>query len=129
MLDGTVDGTLFGGYLAALADATAGHAMATTLGDQEGFATADLHISYHRPVRGGPLRFEGVVISRGRQIGHVEVRFTSQSGDLVATAHATEVVTVGARRRGHGRPSRAPHRPGWTWTGRREPAGHGRRGR
>jgi uncharacterized protein (TIGR00369 family) len=96
------DRTLFGGYLAALADATAGHAMATTLGDDEGFATADLHISYHRPVRGGRLRFEGVVQSRGRQIGHVEVRFTSHDGELVATAHATEVVTTGPRRRGLG---------------------------
>jgi uncharacterized protein (TIGR00369 family) len=96
------DGTLFGGYLAALADATAGHAMATTLGNEEGFATADLHVSYHRPVRGGRLRFEGVVLSRGRQIGHVEVQFTSQDGDLVATAHATEVVTAGPRRRGLG---------------------------
>src|SRR5215469_1720844 len=46
------DGALFGGYLPALADATAGHAMATTLGDGEGFATADFRISYHRPVRG-----------------------------------------------------------------------------
>jgi uncharacterized protein (TIGR00369 family) len=96
------DGTLFGGYLAALADATAGHAMATTLSDEEGFATADLHISYHRPVRGGRLRFEGVVLTRGRQIGHVEVRFTSHVGDLVATARATEVVTAGPRRRGLG---------------------------
>jgi uncharacterized protein (TIGR00369 family) len=96
------DGALFGGYLAALADATAGHAMATTLGSEEGFATADLHISYHRPVRGGRLRFEGVVVSRGRQIGHVEVQFTGHDGDLVATARATEVVTAGPRRRGLG---------------------------
>jgi len=35
-----LDGALFGGYLAALADATAGHAVATTLGAEEGFATA-----------------------------------------------------------------------------------------
>src|SRR6266567_2452493 len=96
------DRTLFGGYLAALADATAGHAMATTLGNEEGCTTADLHISYHRPVRGGRLRFEGVVLSRGRQIGHVEVQFASHDGDLVATAHATEVVTAGPRRRGLG---------------------------
>jgi uncharacterized protein (TIGR00369 family) len=96
------DGTLFGGYLAALADATAGHAMATTLSSDEGFATADLHVSYHRPVRSGRLRFEGVVLSRGRQIGHVEVRITSHDGDLVATALATEVVTAGPRRRGLG---------------------------
>ena len=87
------DGALFGGYLAALADATAGHAVATTLDSEEGFATADLHISYYRPVRGGRLRFEGVVVSRGRQIGHVEVRFTSEAGDVLATARATEVVT------------------------------------
>jgi uncharacterized protein (TIGR00369 family) len=96
------DGALFGGYLAALADATAGHAVATTLDDNEGFATADLHISYHRPVRGGRLRFEGVVVHRGRQVAHVEVRFTGQDGGPLATAHATEVVTRGARRRGLG---------------------------
>ena len=96
------DGALFGGYLAALADATAGHAVATTLDDEEGFATADLYISYYRSVRGGRLRFEGVVVSRGRQIGHVEVRFTSEDGDVLATARATEVVTRGARRRGLG---------------------------
>jgi len=89
--------------------------MATTLGNEEGFATADLHISYHRPVRDGRLRFEGVVLSRGRQIGHVEVRFTSHDGDLVATAHATEVVTAGPRRRGLGASSDrvAPRSAGW----------------
>ena len=96
------DGALFGGYLAALADATAGHAVATTLDDEEGFAIAVLYISYYRSVRGGRLRFEGVVVSRGRQIGHVEVRFTSEAGDVLATARATEVVTRGARRRGLG---------------------------
>jgi uncharacterized protein (TIGR00369 family) len=96
------DGTLFGGFLAALADATAGHALATTLDGEEGFATADLHISYHRPVRDGRLRFEGVVLDRGRQVGHVEVRFTGQDGRRVATALATEVVTRGPRRRGLG---------------------------
>jgi acyl-coenzyme A thioesterase PaaI-like protein len=76
--------------------------MATTLGNEEGFATADLHISYLRPVRGCRLRFEGVVLSRGRQVGHVEVQFTSYDGELVARAHATEVVTAGPRRRGLG---------------------------
>jgi hypothetical protein len=30
--------------------------MATTLGNEEGFAPADLHISYYRPMRGGRLR-------------------------------------------------------------------------
>lgn len=85
-------GALFGGYLAALADSVVGLAMLSVLGDNEMFTTADLRISFFRPVSGGTLSFAAEVLNRGRRMAHVEVVFTNDDDKVVAKATATQVV-------------------------------------
>lgn len=85
-------GAVFGGYLAALADSFLSLAMFSTLADDEMFTTADLRISFFRPVSEGRLNIEATVIHRGRRMGQVEASFTTPDGKLAARATATEVV-------------------------------------
>ena len=86
-------GAVFGGYLAALADSFVGLAMMTTLEDGEWFTTADLRISYFRPVVGGRLDIAAEVINRGRRMAHVEVVFVNDDDKVAAKATATQVIT------------------------------------
>src|SRR5712671_6289900 len=58
-------GTLHGGVLCDLADATMGIAFATTLEPEESFTTMDLRIDFFRPVWKARLRSEAHVIHRG----------------------------------------------------------------
>lgn len=86
-------GALFGGYLAALADETAGLAALSVLEDGETFATSDLRLSPMRAVREGTIRIEATVIHRGRSTIHVEVEFRREDGSLTAKASAIQLVT------------------------------------
>ena len=56
---------VFGGYLATLIDSLGGLAFMSSLEDSESFATANLNVSFFRPVSQGTVRIEGVVIHRG----------------------------------------------------------------
>lgn len=85
-------GALFGGYLAAIADSAVGLATMTVLEDDETFTTADLRVSFFRPVTGGTLRTEANVVHRGRRMVHVEVTFERDDGKLAGRAIATQVV-------------------------------------
>ncbi len=85
-------GALFAGYLAALADSVVGLAALSVLQDNEMFTTADLRISFFRPVTGGRLSFASEVLNRGRRMAHVEVVFTNDEDKVVAKATATQVI-------------------------------------
>lgn len=88
----TLAGTLFGGYLAALADSFVGLAMTTTLADDETFTTSDLRISFFRPVATGTLEIAAEVLNRGRRMAHVECVFVNDADKIVAKATATQVL-------------------------------------
>ena len=85
-------GALFGGYLAALADSIVGLACLSVLTDNEMFTTADLRISFFRPVSGGTLSYGGEVLNRGRRMAHCEVTFTNDEDKVVAKATATQAI-------------------------------------
>lgn len=88
----TAAGTLFGGYIAALADNFVGFAMMTTLEDDEWFTTSDLRIAFFRPVSGGTIDWASEVLHRGRRQGHVEAVFVNDDDKLIAKATATQVI-------------------------------------
>ena len=83
---------VFGGYLATLIDSLGGLAFMSSLGDSESFATANLNVSFFRPVSQGTVRIEGVVIHRGRRMGQVDVTCQDGSGRLIARGVITQVV-------------------------------------
>jgi len=90
MLSGV--GTIFGGYIAALADSYVGLAMFTVLTPDEIFTTADLRVSFFRPVVDGTLHIAAEVLNRGRRMAHVECIFVNDDDKVVAKATATQVI-------------------------------------
>ena len=89
-------GAVFGGYLAALTDEIAGMTALSVLGAGETFGTSELRVSPLRALRGGEVRIEGRVISRGRSAIHVEVEFHREDGTLAAKGSAIQVLSRAA---------------------------------
>lgn len=82
--------SVFGGYLATLADQTCSFALMTMLPDEQNFTTADLNLHFFRPVTGGKLYCRGEVLNLSRSQAYVEAVFTNDAGKLVLKARAVE---------------------------------------
>jgi uncharacterized protein (TIGR00369 family) len=87
-------GTVHGGFSATLLDSCMGLAILSTLEKGLGQTTLEFKISLVRPItpQTGPIRAEGVMLSRGRRIGTAEGRITDQQGRLLA--HGTTTCLV-----------------------------------
>ncbi|MDN7179025.1 PaaI family thioesterase [Caballeronia sp. SEWSISQ10-4 2] len=87
-------GTVHGGYSAALLDSACGCAVHSCLSAEQGYTTIELKVSYHRPItiKTGPVRAEAKVISIGKRIAFTEGRLTDMSGRLYASATSTLLV-------------------------------------
>ncbi len=84
-------GTVHGGYAAALLDSCMGLAVQTTLEQGVAQTTVEFKITLVRPITPdtGPIRAEGVVLSRGRRIGTAEGRLTDRQGRLLVHGTTT----------------------------------------
>lgn len=83
-------GTVHGGLIALLADATMGRAVASTLADRSRQANFDLKVSFIGAARvGSVLRAYARMLHRGRRTGVAECRIEDDRGRLIATATAT----------------------------------------
>lgn len=87
------DGSMFGGYLAALADQMLAFAAMTVIEDPSAFRTTDLQIRFFKLGRAHPLLIEGRVVARSRQLISVEVEFRREDGELIAKATGQQLVT------------------------------------
>lgn len=87
------DGSMFGGYLAALADQILAFAAMTVIDEPCAFRTTDLQIRFFRLGRAHPLLIEGRVTSRSKSLIHIEVEFRREDGELVAKATGQQFVT------------------------------------
>jgi uncharacterized protein (TIGR00369 family) len=85
-------GTLHGGIMTDIADATMGIATATLLKDDESFTTLELKINFLRPVFQTELRAVGRVLHRGRSIAVAESVLKNSEGKEVARATATQMI-------------------------------------
>ena len=83
---------VFGGFIAALADRALGAVTISTLNDGEAFTTADLNVSFFRPVSSGILRIEARVIHRGRSLVQAEAEFYREDGKLSNKASAAQAI-------------------------------------
>lgn len=88
-------GAVFGGYIAALADRVLGTVTMTVLDDHESFTTADLNVSFFRPVSSGILTIDAKIIHRGRSLVQAEVEFVREDGKLSNKATATQAIIPG----------------------------------
>lgn len=89
----SVDGTMFGGYLAALADQAATFAAMTVVPGNCAFRTANLSIQFLKLTRGEPLIIDARVLAQSKQVIAVEADFRAENGDLIAKATAQQIVT------------------------------------
>ncbi len=84
-------GTVHGGFSATLLDSCMGLAVQSTLEQGLAQTTLEFKISLVRPItpETGPIKAEGVVLSRGRRIGTAEGRITDANGRLLAHGTTT----------------------------------------
>ena len=94
-------GTVHGGVIALLADATMGRAVASTLSDRSRQANFDLKVSFIGAARvGSLLEARAHLLHRGRRTGVAECRVEDDCGRLIATATATFAYRDAAEQRG-----------------------------
>ncbi|MCX7365996.1 MAG: PaaI family thioesterase [Alphaproteobacteria bacterium] len=87
-------GTVHGGFAATLLDSCMGLAIQSTLEKVLAQTTLEFKISLLRPITPdtGPIRAEGLVLTRGRRVGTAEGRITDGKGRLLA--HGTTTCLV-----------------------------------
>ena len=84
-------GTVHGGLTATLLDSCMGLAIQSTLEKGLSQTTLEFKISLVRPITPdtGPIKAEGLVLSRGRRVGTAEGRVTDGNGRLLAHGTTT----------------------------------------
>lgn len=83
------DGSMFGGYLAALADQMLAFAAMTVLPADHIYRTTNLAVSFFKVGR-GDMDIEAKVVSQSRQMIACRVTFKSPEGTLLAEASAQQ---------------------------------------
>jgi len=98
-----VDGSLFGGYIAALADQALAFAAMTVVPADRVFRTINLTVNFIRVGRAHPLAIEAVVVAQTRQMLTVRATLKREDGELIAEASAQQTLqSNGEVRRRHG---------------------------
>jgi uncharacterized protein (TIGR00369 family) len=84
-------GTVHGGLAATMLDSCMGLAIQSTLETGLSSTTLEFKISFLRPItpETGPIRAEGMVITRGRRVGTAEGRLTDSNGRLLVHGTTT----------------------------------------
>lgn len=85
------DGSLFGGYIAALADQILALAAMTVVPDGSAFRTVNLAVRFVKVGRDAPLAIEGRVVAQSRNLITVEADFR-QDEILIARADAQQML-------------------------------------
>ncbi|WP_343699513.1 PaaI family thioesterase [Caulobacter sp.] len=88
----TADGSLFGGYLDALADQVLAFAAMTVVPHDRLYRTVNLQLNFLKVGRGGPLAIEARVVAQTRQLITVRAEFRRQDGALIADATAQQIL-------------------------------------
>lgn len=88
----TADGSLFGGYLAALADQVLAFAAMSVVPHDRLYRTVNLQMNFLKVAREGPLAIEARVVARTRQLITVRAEFRREDGALIAEATAQQIV-------------------------------------
>jgi len=86
------DGTMFGGYLAALADQALAFAAMSVLPENHVFRTVGLNVQFFRASRNEQITIDARVVAQSRQLISTEAEFRNPSGDLLAKATAQQVL-------------------------------------
>ena len=87
-------GAVHGGWALTLIDSACGCAVHTELDAGVGYTTVETKVNFTRPIApdGGPVRCEGRVLSRGRQLATAEAFLRSAEGKLLAHGTSTLII-------------------------------------
>ena len=87
-------GAVHGGWALTLIDSACGCAVHTELDAGVGYTTVETKVNFTRPIDpdGGPIRCEGKVLSRGRQIATAEAFLRDAGGKLLAHGTSTLII-------------------------------------
>ena len=90
-------GAVHGGFALALIDSACGCAVHSELDAGIGYTTVETKVNFTRPIdpAGGPVRCEGRVLSRGRQIATAEAYLRSGDDKLLAHGTSTLIILAG----------------------------------
>jgi len=91
------DGTMFGGYLAALADQALAFAAMTVVPADAAFRTTNLQLNFVRIGRAEPLLIDARVAAATRQMITCRADIRRADGELVSEASAQQLVVALAR--------------------------------
>lgn len=89
----TADGSLFGGYLAALADQILAFAAMTVVPGDQLYRTVNLNMNFLKVGRDCPLAIEARVVAQTRRLITARAEFRREDGMLIAEATAQQIVT------------------------------------
>jgi uncharacterized protein (TIGR00369 family) len=90
-------GTIHGGVIASLADATCGLSIIPALNDNEMIMTAGLQVQYFAPVKNGDLIGHGILIRRGKRLAYAEATIFDDHGNLIAKGSASFMIMNGIK--------------------------------
>lgn len=92
-------GAVHGGWALTLIDSATGCAGLSLLPPGSGFTTIETKANFSRPITSdtGPVRVEGKVVSRGRQIISAEAKVINQEGKVLAHGTSTLMVVSAPR--------------------------------
>jgi uncharacterized protein (TIGR00369 family) len=85
------NGVVHGGAIASLVDTATAFAIISLLPPDERATTADLTISYLRPLRNGRAHSTARVVRAGRRLIVVSAELVDDAGELIATALTTYI--------------------------------------
>jgi uncharacterized protein (TIGR00369 family) len=85
------DGSMFGGYIAALADQILAFAAMTVTPDEAYFRTVNLQLQFLKVAWARPLLIEAKVTAASRRLITVEAEFRREDDALIAKASAQQV--------------------------------------
>jgi uncharacterized protein (TIGR00369 family) len=85
-------GNVQGGILAAMLDETLGAVVLAVTNGEFTTATVDLHVSYIRPVKPGPISVVAQITNMGKQLAFMEGKLFSGDGKLSARAIGSSVL-------------------------------------
>lgn len=86
------DGSMFGGYIAALADQMLAFAAMTVVPEGNAFRTINLNVQFFKVGRAHPLLIEAHVVTHTKSMIAVEANFLREDGELIARASAQQMV-------------------------------------
>ena len=87
-------GYVAGGYLSVFADELLSSAIGSVMDEGEFATTAELKISFLKPVKKGVVTGAGKVLRKGQRVAFVEATITNEKDEVVATVSSTWTVVA-----------------------------------